>query len=144
DRPLPVQFVQFLGRAVRGDWGFSYVSQQPVLSTILVAFPKTISLTLGAMVVWLLFGIPIGVLSALRPGSVWDRLAMLSALVGISMPAYWLGLILLRVFADQLGWFPLGDYVEIGQGGVLAWAHHLVLPWMTLAALYAGWYARMT
>jgi peptide/nickel transport system permease protein len=144
DRPLPVQFVQFLGRAVRGDWGFSYVSQQPVLSTILAAFPKTISLTLGAMVVWLLLGIPIGVLSALRPGSVWDRLAMLSALVGISMPAYWLGLVLLRVFADQLGWFPLGDYVEIGQGGVLAWAHHLVLPWLTLAALYAGWYARMT
>jgi peptide/nickel transport system permease protein len=50
----------------------------------------------------------------------------------------------LRVFADRLGWFPLGDYVEIGTGGVLAWADHLVLPWITLALLYAGWYARMT
>jgi peptide/nickel transport system permease protein len=96
------------------------------------------------MVVWLLIGIPIGVMSALKPGSWWDRLAMVSALIGISMPAYWLGLVLLRLFADQLGWFPLGDYVEIARGGVLEWAHHLVLPWVTLAALYAGWYARMT
>jgi peptide/nickel transport system permease protein len=144
DQPLPVQFARFVSRAARGDWGFSYVSQQPVLGTILVAFPKTLSLTLGAMVIWLLIGIPIGVVSALKPGSAWDRLAMVSALVGISMPAYWLGLVLLRVFADQLGWFPLGDYVEIAQGGVLTWAHHLVLPWVTLAALYAGWYARMT
>ena len=144
DQPLPLQFARFLTHAARGDWGFSYVSQQPVLGTILVAFPKTLSLTFGAMVVWLVIGIPIGVLSALKPGSAWDRLAMVSALVGISMPPYWLGLILLRVFADQLGWFPLGDYVEIARGGVLGWAHHLVLPWATLAALYAGWYARMT
>jgi peptide/nickel transport system permease protein len=57
---------------------------------------------------------------------------------------YWIGLLLLKVFADRLGWFPIGDYVEIGRGGVLAWAHHLVLPWAALAMLYAGWYARMT
>ena len=144
DQPLPLQFARFVAHAARGDWGFSYVSQQPVLGTILVAFPKTLSLTLGAMMIWLMIGIPIGVLSALKPGSLWDRLAMVSALVGISMPAYWLGLVLLRVFADRLGWFPLGDYVEIARGGLLTWAHHLVLPWVTLAALYAGWYARMT
>ena len=144
DQPKPVQFARFVTRAARGDWGFSYVSQQPVLGTILAAFPKTLSLTFGAMVLWLLIGIPVGVLSALRPGSVWDRLALVATLVGISAPAYWIGLVFLRVFADRLGWFPLGDYTEMAQGGVGAWAHHLVLPWVTLALLYAGWYARMT
>lgn len=144
DRPKPVQFAQFVWRAARGDWGYSYVSQQPVLGTILTAFPKTLSLTVGAAVVWLLIGIPLGVLCALRPGSFWDRAATVVALAGVSAPVYWLALMLLNVFADRLGWFPLGDYVEIATGGVAAWAHHLVLPWITLAMLYAGFYARMT
>jgi peptide/nickel transport system permease protein len=144
DQPKPVQFAHFIGRAVRGDWGYSYVSQQPVLGTILVAFPKTLSLSIGAVLVWLLLGIPLGILGALKPRSIWDRLATVFALIGISAPVYWLGLIMLNVFADRLGWFPLGDYVEIKTGGVLAWAHHLVLPCVTLALLYAGWYARMT
>lgn len=144
DQPKPVQFAIFLGRAVRGDWGQSYVSQEPVLPTILEAFPRTLSLTVGAMLLWLLLGIPLGIVSALYPRSVWDRAATLFALLGISAPAYWLGLVFLRVFADRLGWFPLGDYVDPGAGGVLAWADHLVLPWITLALLYAGWYARMT
>ena len=144
DQPKPLQFVRFVTHAARGDWGFSYVSQQPVLGTILAAFPKTLSLTLGAVAIWLMIGIPVGILSAMKPGSLWDRAAMVFTLIGISAPAYWIGLVFLRVFADQLGWFPLGDYTEIAQGGVLAWAHHLVLPWVTLALLYAGWYARMT
>jgi peptide/nickel transport system permease protein len=144
DQPKPVQFVRFLANAARGDWGYSYVSQQPVLPTLLSAFPKTLSLTAGAMLLWLLIGIPLGVVSALKPGSVWDRLATIGALVGISAPAYWLGLVLLRVFADQLGWFPLGGYAEVGVAGPAAWAWYLVLPWLTLALLYAGWYARMT
>src|SRR5439155_2299702 len=88
--------------------------------------------------------IPIGIVSALKPRSAWDRTAMVFALVGISAPAYWIGLVFLEVFADRLGWFPLGDYAEIGRSGLLSWAHHLVLPWVTLALLYAGWYARMT
>jgi peptide/nickel transport system permease protein len=144
DLPKPVQFARFLGHAARGDWGFSYVSQQPVADAIRQAFPKTLSLSIGAVAIWLLLGIPLGILSALKPGSLWDRFAMVLALFGISAPAYWLGLVFLRVFADQFGWFPLGDYQTIGEAGVLSWAHHLVLPWVTLALLYAGWYARMT
>jgi peptide/nickel transport system permease protein len=120
------------------------VSQQPVLPTILSAFPKTLSLGVGAVVIWLAIGIPFGIVSALRPRSIWDRLATLGALIGISAPVYWLGLVMLRVFADGLGWFPLGDYATIADGGPLEWAHHLVLPWFTLALLYAGWYARFT
>ena len=144
DQPKPVQFARFIGNAVRGDWGYSYVSQQPVLGTIMKAFPKTLSLTFGAVIVWLLIGIPLGIVSALKPRSIWDRLATFAALGGISAPAYWLGLVMLSLFADRLGWFPIGDYAEIGVSGVGAWAMHLVLPWLTLALLYAGWYARMT
>jgi peptide/nickel transport system permease protein len=144
DQPLPLQFLRFLSHAVRGDWGYSYVSQQPVAGTILQAFPKTLSLCVGSVLLWLAFGVPVGVVSALRPRSLWDRLGTVLALIGISAPVYWIGLLLLKVFADRLGWFPIGDYVEIGRGGVLAWAHHLVLPWAALAMLYAGWYARMT
>ena len=144
DQPMPLQFVHFVTHAAYGDWGFSYVSQQPVLGTIMVAFPKTLSLTFGAVVIWLLIGIPAGIVSALKPGSFWDRATMVFTLVGISAPAYWIGILFLRYFADRLGWFPLGDYAEIGQAGVVEWAHHLVLPWITLALLYAGWYARMT
>jgi peptide/nickel transport system permease protein len=144
DQPMPLQFLHFVSHAAYGDWGFSYVSQQPVLGTIMVAFPKTLSLTFGAVLIWLLIGIPAGIVSALKPGSFWDRATMVFTLVGISAPAYWIGILFLRYFADRLGWFPLGDYTEIGQGGVVEWAHHLVLPWITLALLYAGWYARMT
>ena len=144
DQPKIVQFGRFITRAAVGDWGFSYVSQQPVLPTILSAFPKTLSLTSGAVVIWLLIGIPIGILSAIKPRSIWDRLATLGALIGVSAPVYWLGLVLLRLFSDQLGWFPLGDYTTIADGGVFEWVHHLVLPWITLALLYAGWYARLT
>ncbi len=143
DRPKPVQLALFLTRAARGDLGYSYTSQQPVTQAIVQAFPRTLSLTLGAALLWLLIGIPLGVVSALRPNSIWDRFALVFSLFGISAPAYWLGLVLLSVFADRLGWFPLGDYVEIARGGLGGWAHHLCLPWLTLALLYAGWYARM-
>jgi len=143
DQPKLVQLGRFLMRAAIGDWGFSYVSQQPVLPTILKAFPKTLSLSIGAVIIWLWIGIPFGIVSALKPRSVWDRLATIGALIGVSAPVYWLGLVLLAVFADQLGWFPLGDYTTLAEG-VGSWAHHLVLPWFTLALLYAGWYARLT
>jgi peptide/nickel transport system permease protein len=144
DQPLPVQYARFVASAATGNLGFSYVSQQPVGHALAQAFPKTLSLTIGAVFVWLMIGIPLGIVSALKPNSLWDRLAMIFALVGISAPVYWVGLLLLKVFSDMLGWFPLGDYADISVAGPLAWAHHLVLPWIALAMLYAGWYARMT
>jgi peptide/nickel transport system permease protein len=144
DKPMPVQYARFVGNLARGNLGYSYVSQQPVSGAIAAAFPKTLSLTVGAVALWLLIGIPLGVISALKPGSVWDRLSTVIAMVGISAPVYWVALLLLKVFSDTLGWFPMGDYADITVAGPLVWAHHLVLPWFALAMLYAGWYARMT
>ena len=144
DRPWYIQYWRFLSRAVQGDLGFSYINQQKVAPTLLAAFPVTISLAIGAAIIWLAIGIPIGIISALKPHSLPDRLSMIFALVGISTPVFWLGLIMLKIFADSLGLFPLGDYMEISRGGLLSWLHHLILPWFTLAFLYAGWYARMT
>jgi peptide/nickel transport system permease protein len=144
DQPWYVQYGRFLAKAIRGDLGFSYINQQRITPTLLTAFPVTLSLALGAAIIWLIIGIPIGILSALRPRSLPDRLAMIFALVGISTPVFWLGLIMLKVFADAMGLFPLGDYMEVSRGGLFSWMHHLVLPWFTLAFLYAGWYARMT
>ncbi|KPL19594.1 MAG: ABC transporter permease [candidate division Zixibacteria bacterium SM23_81] len=144
DQPWYVQYWRFLHRAIRGDLGFSYITQQEVAPILLAAFPVTLSLAIGAAIIWLAIGIPIGVLSALKPRSLPDRLAMIFALVGISTPVFWLGLVMLKVFADTLGCFPLGDYMEISRGGFFSWMHHLILPWITLAFLYAGWYARMT
>ncbi len=144
DRPWYQQYGLFFSRAVRGDLGFSYITQQRVAPALLDAFPVTLSLAAGAAIIWLALGIPIGVLSALKPRSLPDRLAMIYALVGISTPDFWLGQLMLKIFADLLGLFPLGDYMEMARGGVLSWMHHLVLPWVTLAFLYAGWYARMT
>lgn len=144
DKPLPVQYARFVGNLARGDLGYSYVSQQPVSRAITAAFPKTLSLTVGAVVLWLVIGIPLGVICALKPGSVWDRLSTVIAMIGISAPVYWVALLLLKVFSDTLGWFPMGDYADITVAGPLVWAHHLVLPWFALAMLYAGWYARMT
>jgi peptide/nickel transport system permease protein len=144
DQPWYAQYWRFLNRAVRGDLGFSYITQQEVAPILLAAFPVTLSLAIGAAIIWLAIGIPIGVLSAIKPRSLPDRLAMIFALVGISTPVFWLGLVMLKVFADTLGFFPLGDYMEISRGGLFSWTHHLILPWFTLAFLYAGWYARMT
>ncbi len=144
DQPLPIQFLRFVGHAARGDLGYSYVSQQPVTAALTRAFPKTLSLTFGAVIVWLLIGIPLGIVSALKPHSIWDHGALVFALLGISAPVYWIGLLLLKVFADGLGWFPLGGYVPLTSGGPIEWAHALMLPWFALAMLYAGWYARMT
>ena len=150
DRSLPEQYVLFLKRLVTGDeygWpglGFSYDSRTPIVEEIKTRFPRTLSLTLGAAVVWVTMGISIGIVSALKRRSIADRLAMGFALFGISAPVFWLGLLALYIFVNQLGLreFSTG-YVEFSQDP-MGWFTHLVLPWFVLALLFAAFYARMT
>ncbi len=122
--------------------GYSYKNQQPVLNTILDRLPVTLSLAVGGVALWLLLGLFVGIVSALRPGSLGDRGAMLFALVGVSMPQFLLGIGLLYLFYFLIPIFPAPDYVPLTQDPI-GWAYHLVLPWCTLALTYAAAYSRM-
>jgi peptide/nickel transport system permease protein len=156
---LPKQYLLFLQRLVTGDadkcpqgtegcgWpglGFSYDSRTAVRQEIIERTPRTLSLALGAAVIWLIMGISIGIISALKRRSAVDRLAMGFALFGISAPVFWLGLLALYIFVQQLGVeaFSTG-YVDFSADPV-GWFTHLLLPWTVVALLFAAFYARMT
>lgn len=124
--------------------GYSLIKQTPVLPDLLDRLPVTLSLAAGAAALWLVSGVSVGVLSALRRGSVFDRAAMGIALAGVSLPIFFTGLLSLSLFSYRLGWFPAGgSYTPITENP-LDWAYSLVLPWITLAFLYAAGYARLT
>ena len=150
DHPVWVQYLLFLKHLVFGDqfgWpglGFSYVNHSPVKSLLAGRVVVTVVLAVGAALLWLAMGITIGVISAIRQRSVWDRLALGFAIFFISAPVFWLGLVLLWVFWYKLGVAAGTGYFPPGQYGLLTWLDHMILPWFTLALLYAGWYARMT
>lgn len=150
DHPVWVQYLLFLRHLVFGDqfgWpglGFSYVNHSSVRSLLAGRVVVTVVLGAGAALLWLAMGITIGVISAVRQRSVWDRLSLGFAIFFISAPVFWLGLVLLWVFWYKLGVAAGTGYFPPGQYGLLTWLDHMILPWLTLALLYAGWYARMT
>ncbi len=135
DRPLPEQYGLFLWRAARGDFGRSLRHQQPTLPLVLARFPATLALTLAAMLLALLLALPLGLLSALRRNSVVDTGGMMLALAGQCMPTFWLGILLILVFAVQLRWLP----VYGGDGPAT-----LVLPAVTLGVWAMARTARIT
>jgi peptide/nickel transport system permease protein len=124
--------------------GYSFITQNPVLPDILDRLPVTISLALGAAILWLVGGVSAGVISALRRGSIIDRGVMAIALAGVSLPIFFTGLLSLSIFSYGLGWFPGGGTYVPFQVNPAEWAYHLILPWVTLAFLYAATYARLT
>jgi len=149
DRPLYVEYLHFLDRlALHHDLGYDYFHQQPVSSVLKQAWPITASLAVGASVLWLLIGVLSGVLSAVKRGSIWDRLVTVSALVFYSVPAFVLGLLLLYVFYFRLTL--AGIHLFPGQGytyftaSPIKWLEGLVLPWITLALISAAAYTRLT
>jgi peptide/nickel transport system permease protein len=124
--------------------GYSFITRQPVWPDLLDRAPVTLSLAAGASILWLIGGVSIGVLSALRRGSLFDRAAMTLALAGVSMPIFWTGLMSLTYLSYKLGWFKGGgSYVPITQNPI-EWAQSLLLPWITLAFLFSAQYARLT
>ncbi len=135
DRPIPIQYVQYVGNLLRGDLGRSLIDERSALDVVLQRLPATIELTVAAMLIAVLVGIPVGVLAAVRRGSILDRLAMLGALTGQSMATFWVGILLILVFAVQLRWFPVS-----GRDGLT----HLVLPAVTLSLYMMPVLARMT
>jgi peptide/nickel transport system permease protein len=148
DRPFYVQYGKFLKAIVLGDrygWpglGFSYDSSVPIREKIIEKAPRTISLIVGASLIWLVGGVLIGVVSAIRRRTIVDRVAMGFALFGISAPVFWLGLMALFIFWYKLNLTAGTGYTPITQSPG-QWASHLILPWIVLALLYAAVYARM-
>ena len=148
DKPWYIEYWKFIKAIVGGDkfgWpglGYSYDSQVPIRTQILQRAPHTLSLIVGAAVIWLTVGILIGVVSAIKRRSIFDRLAMGFALFGISAPVFWLGLMALFIFWYKLNWTSGTGYVPLTQSPE-QWASHLILPWTCLALLYAAIYARM-
>jgi peptide/nickel transport system permease protein len=124
--------------------GYSFITQNPVLPDLLDRLPVTLSLAAGAAVLWLLGGVSVGVLSALRRGSVFDRTAMGVALAGVSLPIFFTGLLALAIFSYGLGLTAPGGAYTPFEDNPLLWAYDLLLPWITLAFLYAAGYARLT
>jgi len=135
DRPLMEQYRLYLTGLARGDLGRSIHFREPVLTMITRRFPATILLTLAAMFVAILIAIPIGIVSATKQYSLIDNASMFFALLGISMPNFWLGPLLILLFSIQLGWLPVS-----GMGGV----EHLILPSITLGTALAAILTRMT
>lgn len=147
DDPVLVQYGRFLGNLVQGDLGYSFYSSESVNTIIADRLPVTLSLTLGAAVLWMVMGVVIGVFSATRPRSAVDRGATLFVLTGLSMPTFLLGLLLIyflfyRLDQIGIGWFPPGDYVPFTESPA-GWAQHLILPWVTLALVTAATYSRL-
>ena len=137
DRPLPVQYAAWMRRLAHGDLGTSWREERPVIDVIAERLPATVRLAVAATIVSLVFGLTAGALAALRPGSVLDHVLMAGAVLGISTPVFWLGMMLSLVFAVTLGWLPVSGY---GDGGL----EYLLLPALTLGALHTGTVARMT
>lgn len=137
DKPVYVQYVRFIGRLLKGDLGMSYRQKRPVATIIRERFPATVKLAVASMALAILVGIATGIVAAVFRNTVLDWMVMIFSLTGISMPVFWLGMMLILLFASGLGWFPVGGY---GQHGDL---RHLFLPALSLAAVSTGYITRM-
>ncbi len=134
DQPIYIQYINYINQLSKGDLGKTIRGGQPVLEVIFQRLPNTILLAISAMVIAILLGVPLGFLAAYNKGTISDTLVMIFAISGISMPHFWLGLILLFIFAVDLGWLP------VSGSGLL----NLVLPALTLGISNAAIFARLT
>lgn len=142
DLPLYVQYAKFIGSLLRGDLGRSLVTNQPVLLEVLRPFPYTLQLALSGIFLAIILGIPIGIMSAIRRNTILDYLLRGASISGISIPSFFLAIILLLIFSFKLGWFPI-----IGAGDISSWRSllmHLVLPACTLGISYSVVIMRLT
>lgn len=141
DDPLPQQYLTMMEKIFTGEL-VQYEPRIEVDDKIVEGIPATFSLTIGAAVIWLFFGLLLGYLSAIRAGGWLDRLLTGVSIAGISIPVFLLAPVLIYLFANQLGIFPNGQYVPFSEDP-WEWAKHLILPWFTLAAISIGFYSRV-
>ena len=141
DENIFVQYATTMKKVFTGDLQ-SYFTQLPVGEEILKGLPRTLSLAIGAAILWLLVAVAFGLYSAMKAGKFADRFLTIIALVGISMPVFWIGALMNHYLGFKLGWFPNGGYVELTEDPI-DWAYHLILPWTALAILFIGFYSRV-
>ena len=145
DRPVHIQYLTWIGHALRGDLGRSLWMKRPVLTEVLERFKATLLLTASALLLSTVAGIALGIVSAARANSLLDRLSAVASLFGASMPVFWLGIVLMVIFSLWLGWLPAsGMWTPYGGGGPRDLLAHLALPALTLAAASVTIIARLT
>jgi peptide/nickel transport system permease protein len=142
DRPLWFQYWSWLAAFARGDWGYSFSDGRPVASRIVERLPATLELVGTSIVVALMLTLPVGVVSAVRRGGWFDRTADAVAIAGISLPAFWFGLLLQIVFAIGLGWLPSSGRTTLGGSDLIDHVQHLLLPVTVLAVVQAAAWSR--
>jgi peptide/nickel transport system permease protein len=137
NRPFIIQYVDWLGSALQGDLGTSLFTSRPVTTSIMESLPVTLTLTVTAIVISLLISVPLAIVSATRRGGWIDRVATVTSSIGIALPSFWLGLMLVLLFSITLGWLPATGYVPLAQDPA-AWLRHILLPALTLGVAAAA------
>ncbi|HEV7459639.1 MAG TPA: ABC transporter permease [Solirubrobacteraceae bacterium] len=141
DRPFYVQYARLMENTADGSL-ISYTNQTNVRDEIVRGIPATVSLVLGAAVIWTFFGVLFGILSAVYAGRWPDRVLTVLSMIGISLPVFWVGALLLYYLTDRIELFPPGGYVKLTEDPS-GWFTHLILPWVTLSILFIGFYSRL-
>jgi peptide/nickel transport system permease protein len=141
DRSLPVQYAKTMQQVFSGNL-ISYSTQTNVIDEIKRDVPHTFSLAIGAAIMWMTFAIALGLYTALRAGQIADRLLTILALIGISMPVFWVGALMSYYLGFKAGIFPNSGYVNFSDDPV-QWAYHLIMPWTALSLLFIGFYSRV-
>ncbi len=141
DEPIYVQYVETMKKVFTNDLR-SYFTQLSVLNEIWKGVPRTLSLAIGAAIMWMLFALALGLYSAVKAGRFSDRFLTILALIGISMPVFWVGALMSHYLGFELGLFPNGGYVPLTEDPI-DWAYHLIMPWTALSLLFIGFYSRV-
>ena len=142
DRPLPVQYWEWFRRMLAGNWGHSYRDSQPVLDVIAAHIGPTLELMVSSTIIAILLGTWVGVLGAIRRYSVFDYLATVGAMIALSIPTFWFGLVVIYIFSVKLAWLPAGNLYTIGNGTFLDYAVHLIAPSIVLALVTIAIWSR--
>lgn len=144
DQPVYVQYFKWAGGLLSGNWGYSFFGGQQVREIVLDRLPATFLLMGTSLALALVIGVAIGTLAAVRRNSVFDYATAIGAMIALSLPTFWFGLLAIFFFAQTLGWFPAGGMVSIGDGSLLDRLHHLVLPVVVLALVLVAQWSRYT
>jgi peptide/nickel transport system permease protein len=141
DEPVYEQYATTMKKVFTGDL-VSYFTQLDVIDEIVRGIPRTFSLAIGAAIIWMAFGVALGLFSAVRAGRLADRGLTVLAMIGVSMPVFWVGALMNHYLGFEAGIFPNGGYVPLTENPI-DWAYHLILPWTALALLFIGIYSRV-